>query len=121
MSKPRRPEWGYIKNRIRAYPAQCDCGGALPRLHDVARQAVGEAIEQTRARKDGEDRLKVIAAVFWEAPSRDRRDLERAAQRVPCSYGTARRWHWDFITLVCDIFMQKIDEMGEKLSSNGQE
>ena len=94
MSKPRYGWWGYVKWMIRQYPARKDQhiqGNALKE-----RQAVQQAIDETAQMENGEERLQVIALVFF----RKTHTLEGAAMMIPCSYVTARRWHNDFIKKV---------------------
>ena len=94
MSKPRYRWWGYVKSMIRNYPAVQDkyCQGNTLK----ERMAVQKAIDETKCMENGVERLQVIDMVFFKQTH----TLEGAAQIVPCSDRTARRWHTDFIKLV---------------------
>lgn len=89
MSKPRYHWWGYIKAVIRAYPS----GEGLT---EKEREAVRLAVEQTQKLPDGRFRMLVVDLVFF----RQTHTLEGAAQQVPCSYTTAKRYHNSFI---CEV------------------
>nr|DAH24158.1 MAG TPA: HOMEOBOX PROTEIN PAX-6/DNA COMPLEX, PAIRED DOMAIN, TRANSCRIPTION, PROTEIN-DNA.5A [Caudoviricetes sp.] len=94
MSKPRYSWWGYVKAIIRRYEPDQE-----PELHGVPLKescAVSEAVGETGALQDGDDRLKFIRLVFWDKTH----TLEGAAMAVNCSERTARRWHTDFIKCV---------------------
>lgn len=123
LSKPRYDWWPYVKGMIRRYPALKEQyedlhsqsvtasysgmprggGGGraleslavreLPSTQQREFEAVRRAIKTTERYYNGADRLKVIRLVLWDRSH----TLEGAAQVVPCSYMTARRYHCDFI------------------------
>lgn len=97
MSSPRYYWWGYVKAMIRKYTADDDdLFGVALREHI----AVAEAITQTNAYPDGEERLSLISLVFWQRTH----TLEGASMAVNVSERTGRRWHTDFIKLVAEKY-----------------
>lgn len=130
MSNPRYDWWPYVKGMIRRYPdlkrqydALHETGTTapltgmprrgsvsnptadaalreLPPIHQKEYEAVRKAVEATRQRKDGTDRLKVIQLVLWDKSH----TLVGAAMKVPCSERTAQEWHREFIRLVAQNF-----------------
>ena len=130
MSKPRYPWWGYAKNMIRNYPAlsekyknlheqslTADYSGMpkgvsasrgvedisireLPPTQQREYESVRLAILQTERYLNGSDRLYVIRLVFWDRSH----TLGGAAQKVPCHYKTAQKWHNEFIKQVAKNF-----------------
>ena len=94
MSNPRYGWWGYVKWIIRQYPARV--GKYIQGKTLEEQVAVQKAIDQTLLLENGKERMQVIELVFF----RQTHTLEGAAQIVPCSDRTARRWHTDFIKLV---------------------
>ena len=98
MSRPRYKWWGYVKAMIRAYPTLEEklCQGTEAR----EREAVCRAKEATCALEDGKDRLRLVEMVFFKQTH----TLDGAAQEIPCSLRTARRWHRDFIRQVAKEF-----------------
>ena len=141
MSKPRYRWWGFVKNMIRDYPALKEAwndihtqsmtadysgmpkgGGAGRTVESVAlRQlphddqkdydAVKKAIEITRLRADGDERLALIRYVYW-------RDVEHrvkdAAPQCNISEATAYRWHGWFIRLVAICYGFVVDDRNER-------
>lgn len=83
---------------IRAYPTLEEklCQGTEVR----EREAVCRAKEATCALADGKDRLRLVEMVFFKQTH----TLDGAAQEIPCSLRTARRWHRDFIRQVAKEF-----------------
>lgn len=83
---------------IRAYPTLEEklCQGTEGR----EREAVCKAKEATCALADGKDRLRLVEMVFFKQTH----TLDGAAQEIPCSLRTARRWHRDFIRQVAKEF-----------------
>lgn len=143
MSNPRYDWWPYVKGMIRRYPdlkRQYDAlhetgttapltgmprGNSvsnptanaalreLPPIHQKEYEAVHKAVEATRQRKDGTDRLKVIELVFWKRSH----TLAGAAMQVPCSYDTAQEWHREFIRLTAFLFGLLPEQEYTKLKS----
>ena len=78
---------------IRRYPGRKDrelYGAAL-----AEQEAVQKAINDTKRKVDGEDRMRLISLVYWKNCK-----IPAAALRVPCSERTALRWNGDFVRLV---------------------
>lgn len=126
MSKPRYDWWPYVKGMIRRYPALRERyrdlhspdmvanysgmprggGGGrgveslaireLPCVSQREYEAVRRAIETTERYRNGRERLQVVRLVLWDRSH----TLEGAALMVPCSYMTARRYHYEFILQV---------------------
>ena len=93
MSKARYIWWGYVKAMIRAYTK--DATEKEGETSKKERAAVSAALEDTKMLGDGSDRLTLIDMVFFSKTH----TLDGAAQQIPCSYRTARRWHKDFILI----------------------
>lgn len=87
MSKPRYDWWGYAKGMIRRYP---------DRVTEDEKRAVETAIAQTRAMRNGQDRITVVELVLMKRTH----TIEGAAMKVYCSEKVARNYHWEFIKLV---------------------
>lgn len=127
MSKPRYRWWGFVRNMIRDYPALKEelddlhsqsmaadysgmpkGGGAGRTVENIAlRQlppddqkdydAVTRAIEITKLRPDGEERLAMIRYIYW---CQKEHTVKDSAMQVSVSERTAKRWHSDFVRLV---------------------
>lgn len=130
MSKTRFIWWGYVKAMIRRYPelkAEYDTlmeqaitpyyGGirganipgrpvekaiskTLGKNDQRELDAVLTAIQETKRRRGGQERLMLIDLVFW----RRSKTLQGAAIELHVSGRTARRWHEDFIKAVAKHF-----------------
>ena len=100
MSTPRYTWWGYVKSIIRRYPRLCRENPAPESVGGREKQAVEQAIERTRRRRDGEERLRLIELVFWK----ESHTLAGAALCCHVSERTARRWHGEFIRLAALCF-----------------
>lgn len=72
----------------------------LPEINRRELEAVRQAIEETRALPNGEERLEMVKLVFWKKT----RTLEGAAMTCHVSYITARRWHGEFIKSTAQAF-----------------
>lgn len=83
MSRARNLWWGYVRNILREYP----------RVTAEEHRAVSAAIQTTRTRRDGVERMRVVRMTLFERTH----TLEGAAACIPCSYATAKRWQQDFI------------------------
>lgn len=79
----------------------------LPEINRRELEAVRQAIEETRALPNGEERLEMVKLVFWKKTH----TLEGAAMTCNVSYITARRWHGEFIKDVARAFglLQKVE------------
>ena len=130
MSHPRYDWWGYVKGMIRRYPllaaerealqapnltasytgqphgggiSNPTADGAIKTLTGCKEreyQAVADAIRTTMKDRDGKDRIRLIELVFWTRSH----TLQGAADSIPVSYMTARRWHSEFIQRVAKNF-----------------
>lgn len=126
MSKPRYGWWSYAKYLTRQYPAlkkeledlreqsiSADLSRIpvhsgttritenaalrqLPPARQADYDAVTKAIAQTKLRKNGIERLKLIDMVFWKQSH----TLEGAAYALNYSDRSARQFHRDFLRLV---------------------
>jgi len=72
----------------------------LPEINRRELEAVRQAIEETRALPNGEERLEMVKLVFWKKTH----TLEGVAIKCYISYPTAKRWHKEFILLVGENF-----------------
>lgn len=127
MSKPRYRWWGFARKMIRDYPTLKEAwndlhsqsmttdysgmpkgGGAGRTVESIAlRQlppddqkvfdAVTRAVEITKLRPDGKERLAMIRYVYWY---RKEHTVKDAALQVFVSQRTAERWHGEFVRLV---------------------
>lgn len=79
----------------------------LPPARQAEYDAVTQAIELTKERQNGTDRLALIDLVFWKGTH----NLEGAALKLYVSYETARRYHGDFLRLVG--FCRGLEDMQE--------
>ena len=95
---PRKRWWGYAKAMARAYPGRV--GKELDGTALAEFKAVEAAIEATRRRRDGEERMQVVTMVLFKGTHR----ISGAALMIPCSERTAERWHGDFIREVASHF-----------------
>lgn len=68
----------------------------LPPARQREYDAVTKAIELTKRRQNGADRLALIDLVFWKQSH----NLEGAALKLHLSDTTAKRYHTEFIRLV---------------------
>ena len=68
----------------------------LPPARQREYDAVTKAIELTKRRQNGADRLALIDLVFWK----QNHNLESAALKLYLSDTTAKRYHTEFIRLV---------------------
>lgn len=127
MSTPRYRWWGFVRRMIRDYPGlkaawddlhsqgiTADTSGMprgggggraveqtalqqLPEDDQKVYDAVTRAIELTRLKPDGTERLALIRFIYWCRKSHSVKD---AALQVHVSERTAKRWHACFIRLV---------------------
>ena len=127
--KPREDWWDYTKKIIRSYPKlerKLDSVGETPcvpaygaggghggrisnpveravvdRLTDQEQRrydAVSAALEETGRMRDGQQRIRLIERVYF----RRSHTLYGAAQEVPVSEITAKRWNGQFVRLVAE-------------------
>lgn len=136
MSKPRYRWWGFVCRMIRDYrglkvayddlheqAVTADTSGMprgsgagrgvemialrqLPKDDQEVYDAVTRAIEITRLRPDGSDRLKMIRFIYW---NKEQHKLKDAALYSHVSEITAKRWHGDFVRLVGKCYGFDID------------
>lgn len=89
MSKPKYDWWPFAINMARRYPNNDT---------EEAFVAVNAALEKVKNLVDGEDRMRLINYIYFSGGRANKRDLKKwAAIHIPCSYGTAKRWHGEFI------------------------
>lgn len=69
---------------------------SLPPARQAEYDAVTKAIEQTKRRKNGAERLKLIELVFWKQTH----NIEGASLAIGYSEDSGRRFHRDFLHLV---------------------
>ena len=130
MGKTRYKWWGFVKNIIRAYPTYKETLEAiraqsitvsyeatghgseasrpienaalreLPPMEMREFEAVDKAIEKTKRKKNGGERLKLLDMVFFKQTH----TLHGAAMACNISYTTAQRWHKAFIMAVAKNF-----------------
>lgn len=99
MSKPRHGWWGYVKWMIRIYEADKHIvDKKKQKLTDEERSAVEAAIEETKQRIDGQERIKLVTLVLWKRTH----TLQGAALACYISERTAQEWHRQFIYLVAE-------------------
>ena len=127
VSKPRYRWWGFIRNVIRDYPilkrdldelrsqsvtanlSGMPRGGGsgrtieavalrcLPADDQKMYDAVARAIEMTRLRPDGKERLDLITMMYWSPRPIT---AKSSALLLHISERTAKRWHGNFVRLV---------------------
>ena len=127
MSKPRYRWWGFARKMVRDYPQLKEAwkqiheqkvtantsglphggGGGrtvenialrqLPEDDQKVYDAVTRAIEITKLRPDGKERLRLIAMMYWSQRSLTAKAI---APTLHISDVTAKRWHGDFVRLV---------------------
>ena len=127
MSKPRYRWWGFARKMVRDYPqlkeawkqiheqkVTADTSGMprgggggrtvenialrqLPEDDQKVYDAVTRAIEITKLRPDGKERLRLIAMMYWSQRSLTAKAI---APTLHISDVTAKRWHGDFVRLV---------------------
>ena len=97
MSTPRCGWWPYAKWMIRTYEKDRHIAEKEKRrLTDDEFSAVEAAIEETKQRIDGAERIRLIDLVLWKRTH----TLQGAAMAVYVSERTAQEWHRQFIRLV---------------------
>lgn len=99
MSTPQHSWWPFVRNMIKRRPERLGKdtkGNALKEL-----EAVELAIKQTKALPDGESRIRLMELVYW---ARYKYTLPGAAMQIPISYGTARRWNYEFFLTVAKAY-----------------
>ena len=127
MSKPRYRWWGFVRAMIRDYPKLKEDldelhrqnitagmsgmpkgGGAgrtaesialrqLPKDDQAVYDAVTRAVEITRLRPDGKERMELIRLMYWGT---NPRAMGKVAVLLNISEPTAKRWHGTFVRLV---------------------
>lgn len=126
MSKPRYIWWSYVRGMVKQYPElkeeynerkeqritrnfKSTIKGTeasrstenvalqqLPASKQAEYDAVTQAIEKTKMKKNGEIRLALIDMVFWKQSH----TLGGAAYKIGYSYDMARRYQQEFLRLV---------------------
>ncbi|MDP4153906.1 MAG: hypothetical protein Q8865_10805, partial [Bacillota bacterium] len=59
-------------------------------------RAVDAAVDVTKSRKDGDERMKLIKSVYWDKT----RTLYGAALNIPISERQAQRWNTEFLEII---------------------
>lgn len=95
MSKPRYQWRGYVKGMIARYPDN---------VNENEKKAVSAAIENTKAMKNADIRLKVVELVLMKGTH----TIPGAALKCYCSERTAYNYHAEFI-----------NEVGKNFRCNG--
>lgn len=128
--------WGFARSMIRDYPSlkaqlrdlhehsitagDSGTGGGggvsrkteqialrtLPADDQKVFDAVNRAIELTTLQTEGEQRMKLIALMYWVSSPMS---LAAAAYRIHISEPTAKRWHGAFVRLVGKCFGFEVD------------
>lgn len=136
MSKPRYLWWGFVRAMIREYPklksdlddlqAQSTTasltgmprGGGngrtveglalrqLPKDSMSIYEAVSGASQITKARADGQERMRLIFLMYW---AKKPRTMQAAALHLHISDATAKRWHGEFVRLVAKRYGFNVD------------
>ena len=90
-----------MQSIVRRYPSRQANLESLGKIQRREVQAVSEAIRRTEAMEDGDDRIKLVKAVYW---SRNRKTMSGIAMDLYISRSTACRWNSDFILTVAECF-----------------
>ena len=131
MSKPRYRWWGFVRKMIRDYPGlRVDLddkqaqsvvasmsgmpgGGGSGRSLEVSAlqqlepddqqclDAVAKAVEITRLRTDGQERLRLIELMYWVKKPLT---IGKAAYQLHISERTAQEWHRNFVRCVAACY-----------------
>ena len=86
---------------VRRYPSRKANFENLGKIQRREVHAVSEAIRRTEAMEDGDDRIKLVKAVYW---SRHRKTMSGIAMDLYISRATACRWNSEFILTVAECF-----------------
>ena len=86
---------------VRRFPSIQDNFDNLGKIQRREVQAVSEAIRMTEAMEDGDERLKLVKALYW---SRHRKTMAGIAMDLYISRATACRWNSEFILTVAECF-----------------
>lgn len=86
---------------VRRYPSRQANFDNLGKIQRREVQAVSEAIRMTEAMEDGDERLKLVKALYW---SRHRKTMAGIAMDLYISRATACRWNSEFILTVAECF-----------------
>lgn len=93
--------WPYMQAIVRRYPSRKDNFDNLGKIQRREVHAVSEAIRRTEAMEDGDDRIKLVKAVYW---SRHRKTMSGIAMDLYISRATAFRWNSEFVLTVAECF-----------------
>lgn len=92
MGRPKKKWWGYMRYIIRGYYTN--------NVNEDERRAVEDAISQTLAMKNGEDRMKIVEMVLMKHSH----SVAGAAMKTHYSEQTAKGYQGDFVRLVAKNF-----------------
>lgn len=93
--------WPYMQAIVRRYPSRQANFDNLGEIQRREVQAVSEAIMRIEEMEDGDERLKLVKAIYW---SRHRKTMAGIAMEMYISRATAFRWNSDFILTVAECF-----------------
>lgn len=93
--------WPYMQAIVRRYPSRQANFENLGKIQRREVHAVSEAIRRTEVMEDGDDRIKLVKAVYW---SRHRKTMAGIAMDLYISRATACRWNSEFILTVAECF-----------------
>ena len=93
--------WPYMQAIVRRFPSRQANFDNLGKIQQREVQAVSEAIRLTEAMEDGDERLKLVKAIYG---SRHRKTMAGIAMEMYISRATACRWNSDFILTVAESF-----------------
>lgn len=86
---------------VRRFPVRQANFDNLGKIQQREVQAVSEAIRLTEAMEDGDERLKLVKAIYW---SRHRKTMAGIAMEMYISRSTAFRWNSEFVLTVAECF-----------------
>lgn len=79
----------------------------LPGNQQKKYDAVHKAVQATRMKPSGADKIKLIKYVYW---GREKRRIKDAALEIHISEETAKRWHGEFVKTVGHAYGYDISE-----------
>lgn len=95
-----------MRGILRRYPSG--------RVTEIERNAVMQAIEETRTLRAGEDVLKLVDMMYWKRTH----TVEGAAMQIHVSATTAINWHRRFLRAVARNYPGMMTEETEKTLTN---
>lgn len=99
--KEARASWcGYVRSMLYKYPARAAKADSLDNIDLWEYEAVAQALAESESWPNGDHIRRLVDMVFFKQSH----TLVGAAQRIPCSYETAKRWQQKFIRTVATHF-----------------